>query len=307
MSETLLPALAQCYVCHSTRIHSIDDYKGFTHLVCDCCHLVQLHPKHLISNALLYTDSYFSGQQFRETGGKVGYAESYNVPSKSHRTKQYGHYAREIVRCVPSGHGGTVKALDFGCGYGGFLKILQERMRDGIEVHGIDMDPEVCTKASLQLNGARIYCVDLKSVMDVVPQNYFDVITMLDTIEHLDDPRLYLQRLTECSNANSVLLVSTPNIDSLNARLYRDHWILHVPPLHTYYFGPHSISILLQQTGWKVVDFYTERTIFHNERHGLETWRGKTVRLLLQNRFWDVLTNRLLRIGSIMTVVAKRK
>jgi 2-polyprenyl-3-methyl-5-hydroxy-6-metoxy-1,4-benzoquinol methylase len=181
-----------------------------------------------------------------------------------------------------------------------------ERMEHDVEVHGVEVDAEVCKKASSRLNGAPVHCVDLKIDRGEVPRHYFDVITLLDVIEHLDDPRVYLQRLTECARPDGLLLVSTPNVESFNARLYGNRWILHTPPYHICYFGPRSIEVLLRETGWTVVRWHTERTIFHNERYGMETWRGRTSRAVFQNRLFDMLTNRVLRIGSIMTVVAKR-
>ena len=306
LAEAKVSIIDRCYVCHNTHMRSVRDREGFTHLICDNCHLMQLQPQHFVSSTHLYTDAYFNGRMLQETGGKMGYAESYSDPTKSHRTQEYSHYVNEIMHWAHDNRRKLLKVLDFGCGYGGFLKTLQERMGDGIEIHGIEVDSEVCAKASAQLDGALVYCVDLKIDTGMVPRDYFDVITMLDVIEHLDDPRLYLQRLAECANDTAFLLLSTPNIESLNARLYGDNWVLHGAPGHMYYFGPRSIRIILQQSGWKLVKLYTERTIFHNERHGMETWRGKLVRLLFQNRFWDMLTNRLLRIGSIMTVVAQR-
>jgi 2-polyprenyl-3-methyl-5-hydroxy-6-metoxy-1,4-benzoquinol methylase len=305
--ESGVSIIDKCYICHSNQVHSFIDNKGFAHVLCDNCHLMRLHPKHFVSNTLLYTDSYFNGQRCRETNGEIGYAETYANPVSSHRTKQYDHYVSEVKRYVFDKREKPVKVLDFGCSYGTFLSILKERMGDGVEIHGVDVDPEVCAKASERLGNATIYCNNLGIDKLAVPQDYFDVITLLDTIEHLDDPRLYLQRLVKYANNTGFLLLSTPNIESFNARLYHDHWILHTPPLHTYYFGPRSIRILLQQTGWRIIDLYTERTIFHNERHGMETWRGKYARLLFQNNLIDFITNRILRIGSIMTVLARRE
>jgi 2-polyprenyl-3-methyl-5-hydroxy-6-metoxy-1,4-benzoquinol methylase len=296
----------KCYVCHSDHIRGAQDHEGFMHLTCDDCLMKRVPPDHLVPSAQVYTAAYFEGMMFHETAGKLGYAESYADPSTSHRTTHYNSYIKKIMSLCGVGQMERIRILDFGCGYGVFLRTLEERIGDKVEVHGVEIDPEVCAKASARLAGAPVYCVDLKVDTGVVPRGYFDVITMLDVIEHLDDPRMYLQCLAECANAGGYLLLSTPNIESLNARLYGDRWILHSAPYHSYYFGPRSIRILLQQCGWKVVTLYTERTIFHNEHYVMETWRGRIIRALFQNRFWDVLTNRLLHIGSIMVVVAKK-
>jgi SAM-dependent methyltransferase len=301
-----VPGSSECYVCRSTRIRSFTDLEAFTHVVCRDCHLVRLDNSQIVPATKVYTPSYFSGELFEETGGRLGYSTSYADPVKSHRAQQYGQYADEIATELRRYRQRPLRVLDFGCSYGAFLGTVVDRMEHDVEVHGIEVNPEVCEKASSRLNGATVHCVDLKIDHGEVPRQYFDAITLLDVIEHLDDPRVYLERLAECARADGLLLVTTPNVESFNARLYGSRWILHTPPYHIYYFGPRSIEVLLRETGWTVVRWHTERTIFHNERHGMETWRGRTVRALFQNRLFDGLTNRALRIGSIMTVMARR-
>jgi len=297
---------SECYVCRSTRVRPFADHEEFTHVVCEDCHLVRLHNSQIVPTTEIYTPAYFSGKLFEETSGRLGYAKSYVDPLKSHRAQQYGQYADELAAGLRRYDRRPLRVLDFGCSYGAFLTTLQERMENDVEVHGVEVNAEVCKRASSRLNGAPVHCVDLKIDRGKVPQSYFDAVTLLDVIEHLDDPRAYLERLAECARPDGLLLISTPNIESFNARLYGTRWILHTPPYHISYFGPRSIEVLLRETGWTVVRWRTERTIFHNERSGRETWRGRTFRALFQNRLFDMLTNRALRIGSIMTVMAKR-
>lgn len=305
-SDPMLTRTEKCYVCQSTHVKGTKDREGFVHLACEDCYARWLHPEQIVSNQKFYTEEYFSGRVFRESGGKFGYPESYTDASTTHRATHYSRYIDKINRLFDADRNRTLKALDFGCGYGFFLKALVEQMGSRVEVSGIELDSRVCNRAKTNLNGAPVYCIDLKAGTGTVPRNYFDVITMLDVLEHLDDPRIYLQRLTECAKSKGYLLLSTTNIESFNARLYGERWVLYSPPYHIYYFGLRSIRILLQQTGWRIVDLYTERTIFHNEHSIMESWRGKLARALFQNRLCDLLTNRVLHIGSIMVVVAQR-
>jgi len=297
----------RCYNCGSPKIKTVKDQQGFVHLICKNCHLLRLHPNHIISAKDFYTDDYFNGMMFQKTKGKIGYPESYSSILESHRMEQYKQYASQLRRLFKNNNLQQLRALDFGCGYGNFLKALKEQMNN-MEVYGVEVNSEVCKKASDNLNGSPVYCVDLKSDdKNTVPRNYFDIITLLDVIEHLDDPRAYLKTLAQCAKAKSYLLLSTPNIESLNARIYGNRWVLYGSPYHMYYFGSKSITILLQQTGWKMEYFFTERTIFHNERYGLETWRGKLPRFIFGNHFWDIVTNRIFKIGSVMIVIAQKQ
>jgi 2-polyprenyl-3-methyl-5-hydroxy-6-metoxy-1,4-benzoquinol methylase len=259
---------------------------------------------HLIPGTRVYTSSYFDGTTHEKTGGGLGYPASYADRGSSYRSRYYDRYAVEIGGLLRGAGASHPRVLDVGCAFGGFLQYLSRTT--SAEVHGVEIDPEVCRIASENLNGAPVYCVDLKKEQGVIPRDAFDVVTLLDVIEHVDDPRSYLAALLACCRPGGYLLLSTPNIESLNARMYGSKWILHTPPYHTCYFGPKSLSLLLKQTGWDTVSFFTERTIFHNERTELETWRGRLARFLFDRRPCDFLTNEILKIGSIMIMIARR-
>ncbi|MGH7318237.1 MAG: class I SAM-dependent methyltransferase [Candidatus Rokuibacteriota bacterium] len=293
-----------CYVCDGSRVRAYTDRFGYQHLGCGDCRFVRLDPKHLVPGATVYTAAYFNGSLHRRTQGKLGYPPSYADQSSSYRSRSYDRYASEVVRLVRQRTSSRPSVLDIGCAYGGFLKLLSSRLPEA-EVHGVELDPEVCRIASANLGGARVYCTDLKDDA-TVPRGAFDAITLIDAIEHLEDPRSYLDVLRDCCRLDGYLLLSTPNIESFNARIYGDRWILHTPPYHTCYFGTKSLSLILAQTGWKLASFFTERTIFHNERSGMETWRGKAARALFDSRACDLLTNEILKIGSIITMIARK-
>ncbi len=301
------PETNACYVCQSFNIKKSKNKEQFTHFECNDCRAKWLDPRHFIVDGNLYSPEYYDGRVFHQSGGKFGYPESYSDLSSTHRSSYYEKYI-DMIMGLPGVKGRRpLKVLDFGCGYGFFLKALVNRLNGQAEIHGIELDKDVCQKARNNLNTDRVYSVDLTGDAHTVPQNYFDVITMLDVLEHLHDPRSYLKKLASCANDTGYLLLSTTNIESFNARLYGDRWILHSPPYHTYYFGPRSIKAILEQSGWELRMLATERTIFHNEHAILETWRGRLARTLFQNDFWDRLTNDILHIGSIMVVVAQKK
>lgn len=308
MNSRNIDKYERCYVCGKRRIRVISDSEKFKHLKCGACGSMWVHPDHTVSGKGFYTKAYYSGEMFRATERKYGYPECYKDPSASYRLEHYKRYIDELVRLFAGEASREIQVLDFGCGLGFFLKTLIERSIQGIQfsVSGIELDPEVCGMAEKNLNGAPVYCVDLQNDAGQIPRCHYDIITMLDVLEHLDDPRVYLKCLADCAVRGGYLLLTTPNIESFNARMYGDKWALHSPPYHTFYFGPKSIKILLGDTGWRVVHYYTERTIFHNDRSGMETWRGRIARALFQNRAMDWITNHIFKIGSIMTIVAEK-
>ena len=294
---------APCYVCGSSSTSVWVDRKGFRHAVCSTCRLVRLDPVQFVSPETIYTTDYYDGTRFAMTGGRDAYPPSYARPENPHRSHYYRKYATELTSRLRTS--GTPRLLDYGCGYGSFLRQLAARA-PGAELHGCEVDAKVCAAARAATPMATIHQASHPGDIRLPAAN-LDGVAVLDVVEHLEDPRAVLTSLAELSKDDAVLLVTTPNIESLNARLYRDVWSLHSPPLHTYYFGGTSLRLLLAQSGWAPERLWTERTILHNERYGQETWRGRSARWLFGNAPMDWLTNQVAHLGSVAVVVARRR
>ena len=54
------------------------------------------------------------------------------------------------------------------------------------------------------------------------PNGTFDVILMLNLIEHVDNPGELLRKAHRLLAPNGIVVVKTPNTDSLDARLFRN-------------------------------------------------------------------------------------
>lgn len=116
-----------------------------------------------------------------------------------------------IDACGP-GPGGRV--LDIGCG-GGFL--LEELARRGYSGVGIDLSPE-----SVEIARTRLRDIGASDRLDAMvgsayepPEGPFDLVTLTDVLEHLEDPRACLAALRRQMAPGGLLVVSTPNRRSL--------------------------------------------------------------------------------------------
>ncbi len=109
-------------------------------------------------------------------------------------------------------HGGRV--LDIGCG-GGFL--LEELAGRGYSGTGIDLSPE-----SVAITRTRLAEIGASDRLDAVvgsayapPAGPYDLVTLTDVLEHLEDPRACLRALREQMSPGGLLVISTPNRRSL--------------------------------------------------------------------------------------------
>jgi SAM-dependent methyltransferase len=145
--------------------------------------------------------------------------------------------------------------LEVGCAYGYFL----EAARPWFKVAGIEISEaavEACRRAGLDVEVGTIGAARLDEM------GPFDVIVMLDVIEHLPDPKSDLDKLARALKPNGAIVLTTGDFSSLAARMMGRHWRLMTPPQHLWFFTPKSIAGLAKRSRlsvekvsypWKVV------------------------------------------------------
>ena len=135
---------------------------------------------------------------------------------------------------------GTV--LDLGCGTGEFLKIMKA---SGWETAGVDPSEE-WNKRSTDDN--KIYSADLMEVK--FEGQSFDVITLWQVLEHLPEPDKYLAEMHRLLKKDGILVLSVPNINSLQAGLGGRRWFHLDLPRHRWQFVPETVLKMLDKTGF---------------------------------------------------------
>jgi 2-polyprenyl-3-methyl-5-hydroxy-6-metoxy-1,4-benzoquinol methylase len=118
---------------------------------------------------------------------------------------------RDFVTQVAPATGQTL--LDIGCGPGQFIDLARNA---GFTVTGLEYNPVLAARARAR-SGADIIEGDFLSID--LGDRRFDVVTMLDLIEHVSDPVAALARCRELLNPGGRLVVYTPNHASLITEL----------------------------------------------------------------------------------------
>lgn len=141
------------------------------------------------------------------------------------RIEQYKLDIKEIMRYKKSG-----SFLDVGCGDGTFLTYLPNTFeKDGIDVRG-----------KYRVGDFPSYKFNEK----------YEVVHMRGTLEHLKQPRFYIEKAYNILKADGLLIIShLPNIDN-----YPKMKGLIKPDEHLFYFNPGSITKLLEDNGFKILD-----------------------------------------------------
>lgn len=224
----------------------------------------------------------------RPAGGSRAGAFTVESPEAEDRlalSKRTCYYRRWLKKLTSRKRRGRL--LDIGCGTGVFLELVKEK--GAFQGEGIEAAPrfaDFCRKKGIKVHEGEFESVPL-------PTDSFEVVTMWDILEHLDDPRGVLLKVSRLLKRGGVLFVKVPNIRSLNRTaaglllgvkgkviFVRDH-----PLRHLFYFSPATLSKMVSAAGLEVMEVRTEESAFstfsaNRLRRAIKTLLQGVLRLL---------------------------
>lgn len=163
------------------------------------------------------------------------------------------HSHSQILKRIPR----YARVLELGCGNGSMSRLMREVCK--AHIIGIDQDPDVVWQAQQYCDYVFTEDLDDPHSLDALQGEKFDVITLVDVLEHLKDPQGLLERLKSLLlDEGGQLLFSVPNVAHASVRLellnghfdYEQAGIL--DNTHLRFFTLNSIQALLQDNGFHV-------------------------------------------------------
>lgn len=137
--------------------------------------------------------------------------------------------------------------LDIGTAAGSFLHVAAER---GWKVSGCEPNKWLCEW------GQKNYGLDIRPGTHFdqrYPNQAFDVVTVWDVLEHVDDPKAFLLECQRILKPGGLLVVNYPDIGSWMAKAMGRKWPM-LLTAHLYYFTRDTLKKLLRTSGFDVVD-----------------------------------------------------
>ena len=154
------------------------------------------------------------------------------------------------LRTVTGGPG--TRLLDIGCGAGYFLATMKNALN--FDVYGVEPwgnDDSFSTRY-----GLTIFHGTLKDA--AFPDGFFDIVTMNQVLEHVSDPKAYIQEICRILRPGGTLVLGVPNANALLYRLFGKRWAALDVPRHLFIPSVDNLGQLCAQEG-----FILERVRFN--------------------------------------------
>ena len=220
-----------CPVCEKAdgvlSLCEVNDYVVYQCKNCGADHVFPMPDNNALKN-------YYDRKDWFE-GGEVGGYSNYDEQTT---------WSLDVFKPLLDQFAGQqgLSILDIGCGYGSHLALASEQ---GWKCFGVEMSDHA-RQITKQRLGGRAYIVE--SVEDIIPHE-FDLVLMLDVIEHLPSPYPLFYSLFSkgAITEKTKLVITTPNAGSDEARKNPAEWSYRHPPSHLVYYSDLSLRFLLEK------------------------------------------------------------
>lgn len=225
-----------------------------------------------------------------------------DVDTNYHRDKDYKKYERLfenifkkrvnlISKFVKSG-----RMLEIGSATGVMLKLFAKRGWDALGIEPSGSSQEVKKK------GLRVLNVKFEEAK--LPKDYFNLIVLNHTLEHMDNPKEVLNKINILLKEEGVVFIDVPNFGSLSSKLLGKRWPYLLPEEHKSQFTKESLTKLLKDNGFKV--------LYWESRSGIFEYANPIKELGCKRFLTDILTSpyalvaTFLGMGDSMSFIAKK-
>ena len=140
------------------------------------------------------------------------------------------------------------KFLDVGCGSGAYESYIMKNY-PGWEFYGVEPSAASYHLAN-KIKGFRVFNGDLKSAN--YGNNFFDVILMSHSLEHMSDPMRILEECFRILKPGGRLIAAVPNFDCPARKLFGRYWVHLDAPRHLFHFSENMLKEMLKKSGFRI-------------------------------------------------------
>lgn len=234
--------IKKCPVCSSDKNHIVERMNNYSLLLCEECGLEFADP--LTYDIQMYKKAY-EGEAFSEMGNFYPFHMELIQQELSKKSLEpTPPLYLFLLKWAKKNLKPKSVILDIGCGAGHFLALLKN---EGFIALGLDIAPQ-----PIKILREHGFTVTLGSVDDY-PAEWPrpDAIVLLEVLEHLDSPRVFLKKIHN-HFPGTPLILSTPSPKRLRLKYNRrEEW--DYPPHHITRWSEEALSYVLKSVGYNTV------------------------------------------------------
>lgn len=281
-----------CPYCGKTGRFDFQFYQR-TYFQCPCCHLIYLVRIPIGQENIL---SYYREDYFRDCA---------DDQTERDRMDLNGLILDVIERYKKKGH-----LLDVGCGCGFFLRQAKKR---GWKVFGIDPSKESVAVACEMVGND----VSVGTLRDLKTTDLFDVVTMINVIDHIIDPWTDISRSMNLLRSGGLLYLRFPNgffhrcIIKIRMKLTEKPILNRFLVFHEYVITPAFIKLLLSEQGFHNIKLQNARlsgaALYHHSPISMFLGGGLNSLIWVAISFFQHISSGRCLLGPSLEVTAFKK
>lgn len=170
-----------------------------------------------------------------------------DVLSEVRKGNNYLKYRRHKLRVdFIKKYAKTGTLFDIGTGWGHFLYAAK---RNSFSASGVEMSELMHHYAvnDLCLNVTNANFFELE-----IPENSYDVVTMWDVLEHLNEPNKAIKKAYKILKPGGYIFLQVPQIDSFVAKRQKENWTM-LSIEHISYFSKETITKFLNSNNFEII------------------------------------------------------
>ncbi len=288
--------MAECPLCGGTRLAPRFTVRGFRIDHCQQCTHGFVNP--LPDEAALQA---LYAQSEEDSLLANGFARVVHQELGTDPRKNLAYFRHRLEVFERQGIPRDARVLDFGCTVGSFVRAL--RLAGYSRAAGYDINRplvEEGRKEGLDLSDG--------TLDDFLRDNAgaFDAVVSWNVLEHVADPVALMASWSRLLRPGGWLVLSFPNMASLQVRMSGARSPIIDPPHHVHYFSPRSIRQLFTRCGVELVDeatpFWMEDSDTYLRMKGVPSGVAWALRQAVSPLRWAVET---LDWGGMLRVVGR--
>jgi len=242
----------KCIICDKTVefefVSNIRDDDTRSVYQCQACDHVQLWP---LPTQIEDNEFYQSGKMYRSIFNDE--IQFLNEEKLMYRYRNFVYeQSEQLVKHLSKVS--NPKILDVGTGYGWLVEFMLER---GYQIDGVELSDEkraLCKKRC----GIDIFDYNFLEETPDASELFgnYDVICLMQVLEHINDPKLFLRRVKKLLKSGGMVFIDVPNYDDYMKQELPEYNSFTYSRMHLSYFTSETLTFCLEGSGFVNIETY---------------------------------------------------